>query len=127
MNTCTFTGRVVADAEMRDTSGGTRLCKVRVASDTGWSDNKKTHWLDCTIFGKRGESLHQHLRKGTPLTVVGDLEPPRTYESNTGETRVAQSLVVRELALHGAKEGSATAATAQTPQGSPPDADYIPF
>lgn len=119
MNTCTFCGRIVADAELKTTTNGTSVCNVRVASDTGWGDNVKTHWLDCAIFGKRGESLQPHLTKGSPVTVVGDLEPPRTYEANNGETRVAQSLVVREIALQGASKddtGQHSAQGAGTPQ-----------
>ena len=136
MNTCTFTGRIVADAEMRTTASGTTLCKVRVASDTGWGENVKTHWLDGVIFGNRGVSLQPHLTKGTPVTVVGDLEPPRTYETQQGETRVAQSLVIREIALQGGKPGQGSgqggakaqggAEGFQAPVGSGPD-DDIPF
>jgi single-strand DNA-binding protein len=116
MNSCTFTGRIVADAEMRTTASGTTLCKVRIASDTGWGDNVKTHWLDGVIFGNRGVSLQPHLTKGTPITVIGDLEPPRTYETQQGETRVAQSLVVREIALQGGKQGQGSGSGSKTAQ-----------
>lgn len=114
MNSCTFCGRVVFDAEMRTTNGGAELCRLRIASDTGWGDNKKTHWLDCVIFGKRGASLAQYLKKGQQVTVIGDLEPPRTYDKD-GEVRVAQSLVVREIALQGAMGSAQNDQTQQRP------------
>lgn len=128
MNTCTFCGRVVADAEMRTTASGTTLCKVRIASDCGWGENKKTHFLSCVIFGNRGTALQPHLLKGQQVTVVGELEPPRTYETQQGETRVAQSLVIREIALQGGKQGQGSTQGPQTAQGgaegfqSPPPA-----
>ena len=130
MNSCTFTGRVVFDAEMRTTASGTSLCRLRIASDTGWGDNEKTHWLDCVIFGNRGDALQRHLTKGTQVTVVGDLAPPRTYESKSGETRVAQDLVVREIALQGgSKDHGATAsvASSSTPAAEADFGDDVPF
>jgi len=105
MNNCTFCGRLVADAEMKTARSGTELCSFRIASDVGWGDQKKTHWLSCVIFGERGQKLQPYLRKGDPITVVGELSPPRTYEAQ-GEMRVAQDLVVREIALQGAKSDS---------------------
>ena len=117
MNTCTFCGRVVADSELRTTAGGTTLLKVRIASDVGWGDKKKTHFLDGAIFGNRATALEPHLLKGQQVTVIGELEPPRTYETQQGETRVAQSLVIREIALQGGKPGQGSGQGAQAAQG----------
>jgi len=103
LNSCTFAGRLAADAEMKTTQGGTELCSFRIASDTGWGDRKKTHWISCALFGDRGVKLAPYLRKGDPITVVGDLAPPRLYEAG-GETRVAQDLVVREVALQSGRK-----------------------
>lgn len=111
MNSCTFAGRLVADAEIKYSRSGTGICAFRVASDCGWGDNKKTHWINCAIFGERGAKLAPHLRKGDPVTVVGELSPPRTYEA-IGETRVAQDLIVREVAMQGSSRGENSA----TPQ-----------
>ena len=136
MNTCTFAGRVVADAEIRATPAGKMICKVRIASDSGWGEHKKTHWLDCAIFGQRGERLAPYLTKGSSVTVVGELEPPRTYQAQ-GETRVAQSLVVRELALQGSKGTGEPKQTPSRPaesatgevhaQGGDPFGDDLPW
>lgn len=132
MNSCTFCGRLVADAEMKTAPSGTTLCSFRMASDSGFGDRKQTHWLSCVIFGERGPKLQPYLRKGDPITVVGELSPPRTYEAQ-GEIRVAQDLVVREVALQGSK-GDSTAAmgnAAPLPQSrsgqsqrTPPAAPY---
>jgi len=111
LNSCTFTGRLAADAEIKHAANGTVLCSFRIASDSGWGDNKKTHWISCVLFGDRGQALSQYLRKGDPVTVVGELEPPRLYEAG-GETRAGQSLVVREVALQGGKREEGTAPSA---------------
>jgi single-strand DNA-binding protein len=128
MNTCTFCGRVVADAELRTTASGTTLLKARIASDTGWGEKKKTHWLDAVVFGNRATALEPHLLKGQQVTVIGELEPPRTYESKDGETRVAQSLVVREIALQGGKKSAQSSAGADAQSAAPADFDdELPF
>ncbi len=124
LNSCAFCGRLVADAEMKTAKSGTSLCSFRIASDVGWGDRKQTHWLSCVIFGDRGAKLRPHLRKGDPVTVVGELSPPRLYEAQ-GETRVAQDLVVREVALQGSKSdqnsrsGDTARSAAPTQQQAP--------
>ncbi|RNE89860.1 single-stranded DNA-binding protein [Marichromatium sp. AB31] len=105
MNICTFTGRLVADAESRTTPSGTELVRFRVASDIGWGDRRQTHWLDCVLFGSRGKALLQHLAKGLQVTVSGELEPPRQYQGRDGEPRIAQGLVVRDIDLQGGAGG----------------------
>ena len=126
MNSVIFCGRLAADAEVKTTNGGNELCKFRLASDTGWGEQKRTHWLDCAWFGKRGVAVAPHLRKGQQVTVVGELDPPRTYQTQNGETRVAQDLIVREIALQGARgdpEGSAMP-TQRGSDRAPPAAPY---
>ena len=108
MNSCTFAGRLAADAEIKQSRSGTEICSFRVASDCGWGDNKKTHWINCAIFGERGTKLAPYLRKGDPVTVVGELSHPRTYEAGN-ETRVAQDMIVREVALQGSSRGENSA------------------
>lgn len=124
MNCCTFAGRVVADAVLRATQSGTQVLTFRVASDTGYGDHKKTHWLGCKLFGKRGVSLAPYLLKGQQVTVAGTLEPPRTYDAQ-GETRLAQDLVVSEVALMG--QQPQTNGTSKEPAAAPEFDDDIPF
>jgi single-strand DNA-binding protein len=112
MNTCTFCGRVVADAELKYIPSGTAVLKFRIASDVGFGEKKQTFWLGCAIWGKRGEALAQHITKGSAVTVVGELEPPRTYEAQ-GETRIAQDMRVAEIALQGGRDAGQGAGQAQ--------------
>jgi single-strand DNA-binding protein len=118
MNTCTFCGRVVADAELKYIPSGTAVLKFRLASDVGFGEKKQTFWLGCAIWGKRGEALAQHITKGSAVTVVGELEPPRTYEAS-GETRVAQDMRVAEIALQGGGRDVGQAQGRSQPQPAP--------
>lgn len=73
INSWTFSGFVGADAELRRTQAGEPVLSFRVPSTSGFGDREKTAWVDCSLWGKRGESLAQYIRKGSKVTVIGEL------------------------------------------------------
>lgn len=97
MNNCNFIGRVGKDAVVRHTQGGKAVTGWSLAVDTGWGDNKQTTWLDCSLWGERGEKLAEHIRKGDRLGVVGEIGT-REHEGKTYVT-----LNVRDVTLLGDK------------------------
>lgn len=71
LNTCTLSGNLGNDAEVRYTKGGTPITSFSLAvnrrrrtQDGSYED--ETSWVDCTLFGKRGEALQAncYLHKG---------------------------------------------------------------
>ena len=111
LNTCTLSGNLGNDAEVRYTAGGMAITLFSLAvnhrrkqQDGSYAD--ETSWVDCTIFGKRGESLQAngYLQKGAKLAVVGHLRMS-TWEAD-GQCR-------RKLALPAAPPPP-------TPTSSPP-------
>lgn len=75
-------GRLGKDAELRRTQGGDPVLSFSVAVDDGYGQNKRTLWFDCSVWGKRGEALSQHLRKGTAVAVSGDFST-REHDGRT--------------------------------------------
>src|SRR5690606_16192077 len=65
--------RIGRDAQTRYTQGGKAVTGFSVAYDNGWGDNKQTVWLDCSIWGERGEKVAASLTKGTQIVVEGDI------------------------------------------------------
>ena len=65
--------------------------------DYGWGDNKNTVWLDCSLWGDRGERVAQYITKGSQLGVSGELGT----REHDGKTYV--TLNVREVTLVGGK------------------------
>ena len=57
MKQITIAGKLGKDAELRSTQNGDKLASFSVAVDDGYGQNKRTLWFDCTVFGKRGETL----------------------------------------------------------------------
>src|SRR3954464_4529220 len=74
MNVWTFSGRVGADAELRTTQSGEKVLSFRVANDIGFGDRRTTQWVDCSMWGKRAESVANYIKKGDKITVSGELK-----------------------------------------------------
>lgn len=72
MKIINITGRIGKDAVLRRTQNGDAVLGFTVAVDEGYGQNKSTIWFDASIWGKRGESLEQYLRKGTKITASGE-------------------------------------------------------
>jgi single-strand DNA-binding protein len=96
----TATGRLGKDAELRSLNDGTKILSFSVGSDMGYGDRKQTIWLDCSIFGARGEKLAQYLTKGSQVTVVGEFGQ-RTYQGRDGMEKTATTVKVMDVALQG--------------------------
>jgi single-strand DNA-binding protein len=118
----TVTGNLGRDAEMRD-AGKDRVCSFSIASNEKVKGEDVTTWVDCALWGKRGESLVTYLTKGSKLTVVGSLS--QRFSEKTQKTYL--QLRVSEIALQGGGAGREPAQRAQTstkPAPSQPTDDY---
>ena len=109
MNSLTVVGKVGKDAVLRQ-AGDKPVLSFSVASDAGWGDRKKTSWIDCSLFGKRAESLAEHIRKGDKIAVIGEM----STREHDGKTYI--TLDVKEVELLGGKrEESASAPKPKNP------------
>lgn len=74
MQVLIIAGNVGKDAELRRTNSGDAVLGFSLAVDNGKdkSGNKRdSTWYDCSIWGKRAESLQNYITKGTKLTLTG--------------------------------------------------------
>lgn len=128
MNVFNAIGRVGRDAEVRYTQGGDAILKFTVAVDAGFGDKKTTTWFDCSLFGKRGEKLVEHIRKGDRIGVTGELST-REHEGKT-----YLQLRLNDLTLLAGKrddtpqrQDTSPRATRTEPAPLTDDGDDIPF
>lgn len=96
MKSLTIAGRLTKDAVTRE-AGSDKVTGFSVAVDDRSNKEKSTLFFDCSMWGKRGETLAQYLTKGTSVTVAGDLGT-REYEGKTYLT-----LRVNDVTLQGGK------------------------
>lgn len=103
MKSIVIAGRTGKAAELRRLQDGSPVLSFSVAVDDGWGERKRTLWFDCSLFGKRGDHLEQHMPKGTAVTVSGDLST-REHEGRTYLT-----VRVNDVKLQGGGERKAEA------------------
>jgi single-strand DNA-binding protein len=106
--------RIGKDAVLRHTQAGKPVLGFSAAFDTGFGDRKQTNWLDCSLWGERGEKLAEYLTKGTLILVEGDLGT-REHDGKTYLT-----LDVREVKLTGKGDKPAGDCQERSPRGGGP-------
>lgn len=104
MNSITVAGSLGRDAELKYLNNGDAISVFSVADSQG--KDKPTIWWNCTIYGKRAESLNQYLVKGQAVTVVGHITE-REYTDKNGNERKAMEIRVNDVMLQGRKQESA--------------------
>ena len=127
INTCTISGNLTRDPELRATANGTAVLGFSVAVNDRRRNPQTGEWeeqanfIDCTVFGSRAEALANILHKGSGVTVQGKLR--WSQWERDGQKRSKIEVVVDEIALHD-KKGAAPADQAAAPE---PDAEYVPY
>lgn len=107
MNIICVAGQLGRDAELRYMPNGDAVLGFSVADDQG--KDKPTIWWNCSLFGKRAESLGQYLTKGQKVTVSGTVTE-REYTDKAGEKKKAQDIRVSDVALQGGQRQEAAPA-----------------
>jgi single-strand DNA-binding protein len=132
MNVWNFTGNV-GKADMRYLPSGESILAFSVAVSSGFGDKKQTTWANCSLFGKRAESLQQYVQKGQTVGVSGEVTL-RPWTDKNGNERHNLEVRVNDLTLLGSRpsETSASAVPQTETYGQSADMpddydDSIPF
>lgn len=128
-----ITGNLTQDPQLRSTSDGSPVCRLRIASNsrrkhatTGeWTD--KPNYFDVAVFGTQAESAARYLTKGRGVAIDGRLDW-REWQSQDGTKRQAVQVIAEtvqflgapQLAPHNQPQDRATGATVSSD-------DDIPF
>lgn len=115
----TVSGNVGRDAELRQ-AGGTDVLNFNVAATSGFGEREQTLWVRCALWGKRGASLAQYIKKGSRVTVIGEL----STEEYNGATQL--NCRVAEIKLQDSTGGQQPAHASRSPQQQPPQAPQAP-
>lgn len=104
INSVTVDGNLTRDPELRSTSGGTSVCKLRIAHNSrrkdgsgNWTD--VPNYFDVTVWSGTGEWIATNVQKGARVVVQGRLQW-REWEATDGSGKrqavdiVADNIVV---------------------------------
>lgn len=98
MNSITIAGIVGKDAEVKVLQDGTNIASFSVADSQA---KDKTIWWNVSLWGRRAESLHASITKGTKVTVTGVVSEETWNDRTSGETRKAFRVRANDILLQG--------------------------
>jgi single-strand DNA-binding protein len=105
INTCTLTGNIGNDLELRHTPTGTAVLEFNLAVTSGFGDKKKTNWIGLTLWGKTAESAKAHLGKGRKIAVTGRLDQDEWEDKDTGKKRSKTRVIVENWTFADSSKG----------------------
>jgi single-strand DNA-binding protein len=108
MNVFNFTGNLGRDCETRFTPNGDAVTNFSVGVTSGYGKNEATTWVNCNLWGKRGESVAPYLKKGTQVAISGELTN-RQYVDKEGNEKYSLEVRVNDLTLVGGKQANSEA------------------
>jgi single-strand DNA-binding protein len=103
MNNWNFTGNLGRDAESRYTQSGDAVVSFTTAVKSGFGEKATTTWVNCSMWGKRGEAVAEYLKKGALVGVSGEVAL-REYQDKDGQKRSSLDVRVNDLTLLGKQE-----------------------
>lgn len=112
MNVLTAIGNIGKDAELRFTPSNEPVAQFSFALQSGYGDKQVTTWLNCNVWGKRGETLAPMLTKGTRIGITGELTN-RKYVDKQGVEKYSLEVRVSDVTLLGTKDASTSSAQRQ--------------
>ncbi len=109
LNRVLLLGNLGQDPELRMTSGGSAVLKMRLATTETYLDKnrvrqERTEWHNVVVWGKRAEALSKILSKGSRLFVEGGLRTS-SYDDREGNKRYRTEVVANNIILAGGARG----------------------
>lgn len=105
MNKAILCGNLGNDPELKYTPSGTPVCNFSLATNETWKKDgekmQKTTWHRCVVWGKIGEVISEHFKKGDKILITDSTIDNRKWEQD-GVTRYTSEIVVRGFEFIGA-------------------------
>lgn len=102
LNTVSIGGNLCRNAELRATASGMAVLTFSVAVNES-RKNQQTgeyedypNYVDCTMFGRRAESVSRYLTKGTYVALTGRLRQNR-WQNKVGQSRSKLEVTVDNI------------------------------
>ena len=140
VNKVILIGHLGADPEMRATTGGVPIARLRIATTETWNDRvsgqkqEKTEWHTVIAFDKLASICERYLSKGRLVYIEGALQTRTWDDKESGQKRYATEIKARDMKMLGGRPDGAGASGASSP--AVPDAgaagggdadDDVPF
>lgn len=126
LNKVILIGYMGRDPEGRETSDGTKVANLSVATSSKYKGEDKTEWHRVTCFGKTAEFVLQYLTKGRLVAVEGRIAYG-SYEKD-GITRYTTDIIASRLQALDKKPVEQSSGNANAEKGTDTFTDdEVPF
>lgn len=126
INVLVATGNLGRDAEQRYTPNGDSIVNFSLPITSGFGDKQITTWLNCSVFGKRGESVLPYLKKGQQVGVSGEFAA-RPWTNKEGQEKLSLDLRVNDLTLLGSRPSETSASGVPQPKPNEQNTGFDDF
>lgn len=102
LNTVSIGGNLCRDAELRATASGMAVLTFSVAVNESRKNQQTGEWedypnyVDCTMLGRRAESVSRYLTNGTYVALTGRLHQNR-WQNKDGQNRSKLEVTVDNI------------------------------
>jgi single-strand DNA-binding protein len=110
-NRIVLVGNLTRDPQLSYTPSNTAVCKFGIATNRTWKDRdgnsrEEVCFVDCTVFGRAGETFNQYMSKGRSVLVEGRLQFQQ-WTTPEGDKRSKHEVVVENFTFLGGGRGGA--------------------
>jgi single-strand DNA-binding protein len=137
VNKVILVGHLGADPEMRQTTAGVPIARLRVATTETWNDRatgqkqERTEWHTVIAYDKLAGICERYLSKGRLVYIEGALQTRSWDDKETGQKRYATEIKARDMKMLGGRpEGSSGVGPAVSEPAAAAgggDDDDVPF
>ncbi|NBO23896.1 MAG: single-stranded DNA-binding protein [Chlamydiae bacterium] len=99
MNHIVVAGHLGNDPETRFTPSGQKVVSFRVASNTRKGANMDTTWWKITVWGTQFDNMIKHLKKGSSIIVMGELQKPEIFTDKEGRPQISLNITAQSLSF----------------------------
>lgn len=123
VNKVIVVGNLGSDPELNETQGGTKVCRLSVATTRKWTNknsgetSEETEWHRISVWGKQAESCKQYLAKGRQVYVEGRLRTSKFRKEGEETDRYSTEIIADVVQFLGSKKD------AQSSNSAPDDDD----
>lgn len=112
LNVVVLMGRLVADPELRTTTGGVNAARFRLACDRSFvrqGEERQADFLDVVAWRNTADFVCKYFAKGSLIALQGRVQT-RQYQDKNGKNRTAVEIVAEQVSFTGEKARNTQAA-----------------
>ncbi|MBI1826320.1 MAG: single-stranded DNA-binding protein [Planctomycetes bacterium] len=123
-NRIVLLGNLTRDPQLSYTGGNLAVCKFGLATNHRWKDKEGKDredvcFVDCTVFGRAGETFNQYMKKGGSVLVEGRLQLNQ-WTTPEGDKRSKHEVLVDNFTFVGGRPGGGSGGSSEAAMSGAP-------